>query len=251
MIQLGDLPSKEPPRLDIDVSTVKRLIEEQFSKWAHLEIRPVKLSGWDNRTFHLGNEMTVRLPSAERYIHQVKKEQEWLPILKPQLSVPIPEPLAMGVPSERYPWNWSIYRWIEGENADTLKEENFEIFALDAASFLKELHKANSNNGPRPGPFQRGGPPSFYDSDTRKYLKHLDGVIDTKGAINVWEEAISSKWQNDPVWVHGDFSIGNILVEKGKLKAVIDFGSTSVGDPSCDLVIAWTFLKGDSRKVDY
>jgi len=113
--------SKEPPRMEIPVSLAEKLIKDQFPQWAELPIRPVELSGWDNRTFHLGDEMSIRLPSAERYIHQVKKEQEWLPKLATQLSVPISKPIALGDPCEYYAWNWSIYKWIEGKNADTLK----------------------------------------------------------------------------------------------------------------------------------
>ena len=50
-----------------------------------------------------------------------------------------------------------------------------------------------------------------------------------------------------PVWVHGDVATGNLLVRDGRLAAVIDFGTSGVGDPACDMVIAWTFLSGASR----
>ncbi len=54
-------------------------------------------------------------------------------------------------------------------------------------------------------------------------------------------------WERDPVWLHGDVAVGNLLVRGGRLGAVIDFGSSGVGDPACDCVIAWTFLSGASR----
>ena len=60
---------------------------------------------------------------------------------------------------------------------------------------------------------------------------------------------MSSSWEGDPVWIHGDVAPTNLLVEAGKLKAVIDFGGTGVGDPACDLTIAWTFFSGDSRRA--
>ena len=243
------LPSKEPPRLEVPISVVEALVEEQFPQWANLKVAPVALSGWDNRTFHLGREMTVRLPSAERYTHQVLKEQKWLPRIAAQLSYPIPEPLALGRPSDLYPWHWSVYRWIEGENADNLENEDLNKFARDIAEFLKELQKADTKNGPAPGPFRRGASPTYYDAATRRYLTHLNSVIDTQAATAVWDRSIRSEWSSSGVWVHGDFSTGNILVEDGKLKAVIDFGSASVGDPSCDLVIAWTFLRRESRRI--
>jgi aminoglycoside phosphotransferase (APT) family kinase protein len=47
--------------------------------------------------------------------------------------------------------------------------------------------------------------------------------------------------------MHGDVTASNLLVDDGRLSAVIDFGSSGVGDPACDLVIAWTFLTGGNR----
>lgn len=90
-------------RKDIDAALVSRLIAEQFPKWAGLPVRPVEFGGWDNRTFHLGDSMTVRLPSAASYAAQVEKEQRWLPKLAPLLPLPIPTPLAKGEPTDFYP----------------------------------------------------------------------------------------------------------------------------------------------------
>src|SRR5439155_14751042 len=50
-----------------------------------------------------------------------------------------------------------------------------------------------------------------------------------------------------PVWIHGDLTPGNLLVEQGRLSAVIDFGCLGVGDPACDLMVAWTLLSGETR----
>ena len=55
---------------------------------------------------------------------------------------------------------------------------------------------------------------------------------------------MSTTWDREPVWVHGDVAVGNLLVRDGRLAAVLDFGSSGVGDPACDIVIAWTFLSG-------
>lgn len=43
----------------INTGLVKRLIGEQFPDWTHLEVKPVKFSGHDNRTFHLGDECKI------------------------------------------------------------------------------------------------------------------------------------------------------------------------------------------------
>lgn len=96
--------------MDINQLLVYKLISSQFPHWANLAIRPVETSGWDNRTFHLGDDMLVRLPSAAHYAGQVEKEQEWLPKLAPFLPNKIPVPLGIGEPGENYPWKWSVYR---------------------------------------------------------------------------------------------------------------------------------------------
>lgn len=191
--------------------------------------------------------MSIRLPSAEKYAVQVQKEQKWLPILAPHLSFSIPDPIAQGNPSKSYPWKWSIYRWIEGESANTLAVDDIhlQLIALQLAQFLNELHKVDVTDGPLPGPhnFYRGDHPSVYDLETRSFIEKSDR------AMIVWEKAISSKWSYKPVWIHGDISSGNILLKGNKLVAVIDFGCMGVGDPACDLVIAWTFFRNESRKI--
>ena len=41
----------------------------------------------------------------------------------------------------------------------------------------------------------------------------------------------------------------NLLVLDGRLSAVVDFGSSAVGDPACDVAIAWTFFSAASREA--
>lgn len=238
-------------KLIIDTALVRKLIDSQFSQWKHLEIKPVAHGGWDNRTFHLGNTMLVRMPSAAEYAAKVEIEQWWLPILAPLLPVQIPIPIEMGKPGHGYPWNWSVYRWIEGEVASQVQITNQVNFAKDLAEFLVALHKIDPKNGPLPGPhnFYRGGPLKVYDAQTRQAIALLKDKIDIAAATAIWETALATTWHKPPVWVHGDISLGNLLVQNGQLSAVIDFGGMAVGDPACDLAIAWTFFKRESREV--
>ena len=239
----------QPPIGEINIHMVQELVISQFPKWSELEITPVAKSGRNNRMFHLGRKMLVRLPSAPGYEHQVKKEQEWLPKLAPQLSMAIPKPLALGRPTELYRLNWSIYQWIEGENAETLDSTFYNEFAVDIAEFLNQLASLDSSDGPIPDRSYRGAPVIFYNDETLSNLSKLKGLIDADFGREIWEEAIGNQWKNKPVWLHGDFSPGNILVKDNRLTAVIDFGCMAVGDPSCDLVIAWTMLNKESRKL--
>ena len=175
------------PTLRIDTTLVQRLIAEQFPRWRDLPVRPVERSGWDNRSFRLGDTLVARLPSSAEYADKVAIEQHWLPSLAPMLPQAIPEPVALGEPCAAYPWPWSIRRWIDG--------------------------------------------------------------VDAAAACRLWEAALAACWTGPALWLHGDVAAGNLLLRDGTLCAVIDFGGMAVGDPACDLAIAWTLFDPASRQV--
>jgi aminoglycoside phosphotransferase (APT) family kinase protein len=238
-------------RADITPALVTRLLGEQFPQWAHLPVRRVDADGIDNTTFRLGSTMSVRMPTGDWYSKQVEKEQRWLPILAPQLPLPIPAPLAQGAPSFGYPWPWSVYGWIDGDPLIVSHVDDLAQMAADVAGFLAALYAVGSAGGPGPGQhnFYRGGPLTVYDAETRAALEVLRGHIDTVAAADVWAAALRATWKGFPVWFHGDIAPGNLLVNRGRLSAVIDFGTSGVGDPACDTVLAWTLLSGDSRHM--
>jgi aminoglycoside phosphotransferase (APT) family kinase protein len=241
-------------RAGIDAALVRRLLAAQFPQWQHLPVRPVELDGWDNRTYRLGDRMAVRLPTDAGYAPAVAKEYRWLPVLAPQLPVPIPVPLAIGKPGEGYPFEWSIRLWLAGEPAAPDRIGNG--FATELADFLLALQAIDPTDGPSAGEhsFYRGAELAHYDDEIRSSLRLLAerpdrGGVDIGLATAVWEAALVSRWAGPPRWFHGDVAAGNLLVEQGRLSAVIDFGTCGVGDPACDLVIAWTLLRGPAREV--
>jgi aminoglycoside phosphotransferase (APT) family kinase protein len=233
----------------IDSALVQKLITAQFPQWSGLFIKPVEFSGWDNRTFHLGADMTVRLPSDQTYALQVTNEQHWLPKLAPSLPLSIPTPIAMGKPGEGYLWNWSIYRWIPGHTATIAGIQDLSQFAVALAEFLVGLQYCDSTGGPTAGPqnFYRGGALATYDGEAREAIAALKDKSVAAAITKIWNEALASTWERPPVWVHGDIAVGNLLVQNGQLSAVIDFGQLAIGDPACDLAIAWTLFSGESR----
>ena len=243
---------------NISTSTAVDLIAEQFPEFSYLDIKAAELSGHDNRSFRLGKNMLIRLPSAEAYALKVAQEQKHLPILSKYLSSSIPTPIKLGKPSKNYPWNWSIYQWIEGTslNIAPQKNLNLERIALDLANFINELHTINLNDISTMSNllsgkhnFFRGSHPSVYDLETRSAIQSLKGFIDSDKATAIWERALESKWSKAPVWVHGDIASGNILIKEQKITAIIDFGSMGLGDPACDLVMAWTFFHNASKST--
>jgi aminoglycoside phosphotransferase (APT) family kinase protein len=238
-------------RADITADLVSKLVGAQFPQWARLPVGPVDAGGVDNMTFRLGEEMSVRLPSAEDYVPGVAKEHRWLPVLAGQLPLPIPELVAVGEPGCGFPWPWSVYRWIEGAPVTEESVCDLPRLAADLAGFLAVLYQIDPAGGPLPGPhnFFRGGPLTVYDGEVQESLVALNGRIDTSLAAEVWQAALQATWPGGPVWFHGDAQPGNLLAQDGRLCAVIDFGTCGVGDPACDTTIAWTFLSGDSSRI--
>jgi len=159
--------------------------------------------------------------------------------------------LALGEPAGGYPWRWCIYGWIEGDTAAPERIADLSDFATSLARFLIALQRIDPTDGPRPGPhnFYRGGSLTTYDAETRQAIALLKGKIDTKAATEVWEAALKTTSDRPPMWIHGDVGAGNLLVKAGRLSSVVDFGMLGVGDPACDLSIAWTLFSGGSREA--
>jgi aminoglycoside phosphotransferase (APT) family kinase protein len=240
-----------PLRVTVDAEQVRRLVAEQFPEWAGLPVQPVATGGWDNWTFHLGTGMLVRLPCAAEYALAVDKEHRWLPALAPRLPLPIPVPVAKGKPGAGYPYSWSIYQWLDGQPASPDSIADPVRFAADLAGFLAALQSIDTAEGPQPGKHNwfRGGTLRTYNGGIHSALAALDGHVDVGLAREIWRTALDARWDGADAWFHGDVAAGNLLLSDGQLAAVIDFGTCGVGDPACDLAIAWTLLTADGRHL--
>ncbi|GIG69395.1 aminoglycoside phosphotransferase family protein [Phytomonospora endophytica] len=232
----------------IDEDLARALVAGQFPEWRDLPVRTVERQGWDNRTFRLGDELSVRLPSAEGYVAGVAKEDRWLPVLAGHLDMPVPAPVAVGKPAEGYPFPWSVRRWLPGATVLDAAPERTAL-ARDVGAFLVALREVPADGGPVAGrhSFFRGSHPSAYADEVQNALAVLD--VDSGACREIWHAAMTSVWTERPVWFHGDVAVGNLLATGGRLSAVIDFGTCGVGDPACDLVMAWTHFEGGERAV--
>ena len=239
--------------LKITSDLISILIKEQFPEYSNLPIKPVDNQGHDNRTFLLGDEMLVRMPSDKKYAAKVVIEQKWLPKLTPNISLKIPNPLHTGKASTNYPFNWSIYKWIDGKSLNQVSRNNLNLeeIAQTLANFIKELHKIDATNAPKAGEhnFYRGCGLDIYQSQAIDNILTLKDIIDDERAISIMQTATKSKWSKNPVWIHGDLAIGNILIKDNKINAIIDFGGMAVVDPACDLVLCLNLFEGKSQEI--
>jgi aminoglycoside phosphotransferase (APT) family kinase protein len=233
--------------LQTDEALVRRLLADQFPQWSGLPLERVASSGTDNALYRLGRDLVVRLPRIEWAAGGLDKEFEWLPQLAPLLTVGISVPLVKGRPAAGYPWEWSVWPWLEGDNPAVGGIPDPEALAQELAAFVTALHAVDPDGGP---PASRGVPLAQRDSDTRKAIAELEGMIDTKAVTAAWEASLKTRaWAGAPVWIHGDISPGNLLLRDGRLAAVIDFAGIGVGDPACDLIVAWNLLPPEARDV--
>ena len=238
--------------LGTDVELVGRLVAAQFPAWADLPLTPVPSAGTDNALYRLGEDLTVRLPRIYWATGQVEKEQTWLPRLAPHLPLAIPVPLAKGRPGEGYPWHWSVYQWLDGETVTRERLPDLGRAATDLAHFVAALQRIDPGGGPPPDQFNafRGVPLATRDARTREAIASLHGELDAVLAAAAWDADLAAPvWAGPPVWIHGDLAPGNLLATQGRLSAVIDFGCLAVGDPACDLIVAWNLLTAETRPI--
>ena len=227
-----------------------RLLAAQFPQWADLPIEPVPSAGTDNALYRLGDDMVVRLPRIDWAVEQVDKEHQWLPRLAPHLPLAIPVPLAKGTPGEGYPWHWSVYRWLDGENATIERIADLRQAATELARFVVALQRIDTTGGPPPGratpfaacrwrcehPTRTDRRPARHD----RYRRSDRGLGSSPPGTRVARPA--GLGPRRP-------ATGNLLFVEGRLSAVIDFGSLGVGDPACDLIVAWNVLSADTGNV--
>ncbi|MFI0929834.1 aminoglycoside phosphotransferase family protein [Streptomyces sp. NPDC021012] len=234
----------------IDTALVERLIAAQFPDWAGLPVREVDSAGTDNAVFRLGDELAVRLPKADWAEGQAEKEQRWLPHLAPHLPLPVPVPVGRGVPGEGYGRAWSVFAWLDGDDAYDAPITDLAHAAVELGRFGRSLRAVDAAGGPASS---RGGPVTGWeDGNLPGAVRELgaEGVVDTELAMETWESVLRlPQWDGPPVWTHGDLLPGNLLSHGGRLGAVIDFGCLGVGDPAVDTMPAWSLLTADTRPL--
>jgi aminoglycoside phosphotransferase (APT) family kinase protein len=221
------------------------LLQAQCPEWADLPLSPAG-AGTDNIMYRLGDALLVRLPRTADKARSVRKEQEWLPRLAPLLACRIPEPVHAGTPTTAFPLDWSVYRWIDGHeaNADTVRD--WATFGADLAAIVRDLHTIDLMGATRTGELSwyRGGSLQAcqqWISTCLDDCRNTAGLeLDVGTLEQLWGAALAlPEPSGSHVWLHGDLKPTNLLVREGKLHAVIDFGALSVGFPDAEHATIW------------
>lgn len=218
--------------LAIDAALVRELLAQQFPQWAMLPLRSVEPAGTEHAIFRLGDSLAVRLARRAGPTEPGGKQFEWLPKLAPLLPVEIPRPVAQGEPTDAYPWFWEIDTWVRGETVPVEAIDEVRA-ARDLARLVEALRRVGALNAPT----GRGRPLGDLDESFRRWVARFDGDPRVR---DVWEQALAAPpWQGPPLWHHGDLDMRNWLVRDGRITGVVDWGAMGVGDPACDVAVAW------------
>lgn len=232
--------------IPIDIALVNRLLAGQFPHLAELPVTVVRSEGTVNAIFRLGDEFCVRLPRLKEWADGLENEWTWLPKLAPHISLAIPKPLLRGKPANGYPCPWAVYHWIEGApyQDDLITDER--QFAYDLVNFILELRSVDRLGAPHAG----RRPLLELDAETRSAIGSSRTVIDVKAVSALWTHSLEAPaWNGEPVWIHADLLKSNLLVQAGRLSAVIDFGGVGIGDPAADVVPAWSVFNRAGRAI--
>ena len=218
--------------LEIDEALVRRLLAEQFPEWADWPLTRVEPTGTVNAIFRLGDALSLRLARRNGPTNAGGKEFDWLPRLARVLPFEIPIPVAQGHPTQEYPWFWDVHTWVKGESVP-VEAIDAVRGARDLAAFVAALQQVDAAGAPA----GRGIPLAERDRSFRYWMTRFDG---DHAVTAEWERAlVAPAWDGPPVWHHGDLDVRNWLVRDGRISGVIDWGSMGVGDPACDVMVAW------------
>lgn len=226
---------------------MRQLLREQHPDLSELTLSD-SVEGWDNHMFRLGDELAVRLPRRTASAELIENEQRWLPQLSRQLPLPIPAPIRTGRPGYGFPWRWSIVPWFVGDTALDAPRLDVAALAKAIARFLRSLHLPAPSEAPA-NPW-RGVPLAERTELLNRSLAQLEGRVDRVAILDLWQRVLAAApWRGPRLWIHGDLHPANLLIEEGRLSAVLDFGDLTAGDPATDLSVAWMLLPASHRSV--
>jgi len=237
--------NKPEAEIHLDVDQVRALLREQRPDLAERPIVEIA-SGWDNCVYRLGDAHAIRLPRRAVSASLIEHELRWLPELAPRLPIPVPTPIHAGRPGAGFPWPWAILPWLPGKPAIESPIQD----PADAAERLGRFVGALGGPAPDGAPSNpyRGVPLIEREPALLERIERLGDALDTAAVLECWERSRAApRWTGPPHWVHGDLHPANLLVDAGRLCAVIDFGDLAAGDPAVDLSVAWMLFGPEER----
>ena len=245
------------PEIVVDSALARRLIEGRFPELRGAGIEPLG-EGWDSTVWLVGSRWVFRFPRREVVVPGFLRETEVLPVLAPDLPLPIPVAAFRGEPGPEFPWPWSGSAHLPGREAAEAAPPDADRVSHGAAlgRFLRALHDVD------PGRVTAGGELLPVDPVRRADMPHR--VADARrrcailqdaglwappaGLSAVFDEAERLDPPAAPAVVHGDLHVRHLLIgDGGKPSGVIDWIDVCRGHPAIDLPLYWGYLPPAGR----
>jgi aminoglycoside 2''-phosphotransferase len=203
--------------------------------------------GWANRLCLVNETLIFRFPLDANSEQQLLREIRLLPVLSPELPLPIPEYKYITLKSEKYPFAFVGYERIPGESiprpSDALRQAIW--WRRQAGTFLTALHRIPIDRVMAAGLEGYATAHAWQEALAAKqalYERYVCPLLTTaqcKAMLSHLKKAINDERMVafSPVVLHQDFDFHNFLVdlETQHITGVLDFGSMSIGDPAVDI----------------
>jgi aminoglycoside phosphotransferase (APT) family kinase protein len=136
-----------------------------------------------------------------------------------------------------------VVRWRPGRTAD-VEVYDEPALARDLTAFLAALHVPAPPGAPRN--LVRGVPLAAREERfARSVRSHPEAAALRRELAGL--ARVPGRTGPD-LWVHGDLHARNVVVDAGRVTAVIDFGDLHAGDPAIDLAWTWLLLPARLRR---
>lgn len=230
-------PARE---VEVDPALVEALLADQHPRFLGGAVHLAD-EGWDNFTFRIGETYAARLPRREPAVKLLLNEQRWLPQISGRVAIAVPAPVAVGEPSKRFRWPWSVVPWISGTTAEDAPLD--AMAGVHLATLLRQLHVAAPADAPA-NPF-RGLPLE----DRREVVENRLSRAGDSDLDLLWHRSLRAPAASEGRWLHGDLHPRNLIVSDGKIAGIIDWGDMTAGDVATDLACAWMLFERPARRA--
>ncbi len=163
--------------------------------------------------------------------HDRKKREHEIMVQLGELNIPMCRALEFGVDGDEV---YSVQTWIDGRDAEefipTLPSEKQYAYGLDAGGILQQIHSI-------PAPADQPDWATRFNKKMDRKIKMYQACplkYENQGGERMIEfiEANRHLLEDRPQTLqHGDYHIGNMMIDRDGILTVIDFNRFDYGDP--------------------